>query len=193
MRHYLFKFFIITTLVLWNASHITSQVTSGASGTLQESKKPYCHKPEKLKGLCTLITGRNLDPNPIGFFKYLYQRRILEAACATDVTDEVKQAELVQRMFATEIESLTCTNGQFDVIDGNIIKYAISAKFDEFLDDMILWKVNLNTVDKADKRTVLDYVKYSMKRNEGNALENKLQSYHQQLRDAGAKYASELK
>lgn len=136
--------------------------------------------------------GRPLDPNPIGFNRYLYQRRILEADCVENETDEKKQAGQISGMFDAFADRLVCS-GQFDIINGSVIKYAVNKKFDEFIDDLILWKVNLNHVDKGDGRTLLDYIQHQINRNKGNALESKLKSYFDQVRAEGAKFASELK
>lgn len=153
-----------------------------------------CPSYKPLEDMCTLISGRAYDPNPIGFNKYMYQRKIMEAACVVDEPDKEKQAEKISKMWEKYSDRLTCQNGQFNVVNGSIIKYAISEKFDVFIHNVIAWKVNLNTVDKADGRTVLDYVADEMKRNKGNPLEFKLKNYFDELREeGGAKFAFELK
>ena len=85
-----------------------------------------------------------------------------------------------------------CNNTQFDVTDGSILKYAVTTYFDDFIDDIIRWKINLNKVHASDNRTLLDYIQYQMEHNKGNALENKFRYYYNKLKAAGAKHRSEL-
>ena len=149
--------------------------------------------PIKLKSICMLIDSRTKDPNPTGNYIYMYQRKIMDAA-GVDVNKDSPDiiSKKIIRMWSFFEPLPTCDNLQFDVSDGNIIKYAISTLFDEFLYDMVTWKVPLNKIDDSDNKTALDYLSAQIKRNKGNALEPKLQNYFKLLREAGAKYSSEL-
>ena len=157
------------------------------------SEELKCSNPKKLRGLCMYIGDMEKDPNPQGRFVYKYQRKILEAACV-DVSkdDEDTIAKKISRVWKENEDQLTCDNIQFDVVQGSIIKFAVSLKFDSFILDMAKWKVNLNKVDKFDDGTVLDYVEYQMKRMKGTPSEVILKDYYRILRDAGAKYKREL-
>ncbi len=133
------------------------------------------------------------DPNPQGRFVYKYQRKILEAACVdVNKDDEATIAKKIARVWKENEDQLTCDNIQFDVVQGSIIKFAVSLKFDSFILDMAKWKVNLNKVDKFDDRTVLDYVEYQMERMKGKPSEIILKNYYRILKDAGAKHKREL-
>lgn len=55
-----------------------------------------------------------------------------------------------------------------------------------------MWKVDLNQVDDADGRTLLDYVDKELELKRGTINEPSLQQYHDMLRQAGARRASEL-
>lgn len=163
------------------------------SGTSRQvaSNQKGCAKPEKLIALCALVSNRSKDPNPIGYYSYLYQRRILEAACAVD-DNESDQALRVSKMWSELEDKLTCTSLSFDIPNGSIIKFAINSSFDEFLDDITTWKVNLNKVDEYDGGTTLDYINVQLERNRGNAIEGRLRIYYKLLRESGAKHKSEL-
>lgn len=153
-----------------------------------------CLKPEKLDNICMNISNRTLDPKPKGDYIYMYQRKILDAACVDIEKDnEEAIAQKIRKMWDAFTDRLTCESITFDVNAGNILKYAVSTKFDEFIDDAIWWKVNLNIVDKSDQRTVLDYVAYHIKENKGKNIESKYKHYYDILREAGAKHAAELK
>ena len=78
-----------------------------------------------------------------------------------------------------------CYSTQFDVRDGNILKYAVSNRFDDFIDEVIEWGVNLNRVDEHDNRTILDYIEFHVRRNKGNSLEERFQMYYDQFKDPG--------
>ncbi|MNI27394.1 hypothetical protein D3C73_811290 [compost metagenome] len=77
-------------------------------------------------------------------------------------------------------------------MDGNLLKYVVSYRFTEFIDDAIRWRLPLNKIDYTDNRTLLDYVKYHTVKNKGNALEELYQVYYDKLRSAGAKHRTEL-
>lgn len=156
-------------------------------------EQPSCPNPKKLQNICMNLPDRTKDPKPKGDYEYMYQRKILDAACVDVENDsEEKVAQKVQMMWNLAGEHLNCLSIQFDANGGNILKYAVSTKFDEFLDDAIYWKINLNKVDEVDQRTVLDYVKYQIEKNKGKNIESKLQHYYKILREAGAKHKSEL-
>lgn len=149
--------------------------------------------PMKLKNICMTIDSRTKDPNPIGNYIYLYQRKIVDAA-GVDINKDSPEVirEKIIRMWTLFEPLLVCDNLQFDVSSGNIIKYAISTLFDEFVYDMVTWKVPLNKIDNSDNKTALDYLRSQIERNKGNALEPKLQNYYKLLRGAGARHKSEL-
>lgn len=65
-------------------------------------------------------------------------------------------------------------------------------KFEEFLIDMVSWKVNLNKLDEADNMTPLDYIKMQIERNKGNSSEPYLKSYYNMFQKAGAKHKAAL-
>jgi hypothetical protein len=149
----------------------------------------------KLRNLCTMVSGRMKDNMSDGNYKYLYQRRIYEAA---KVNRAVDSKETIIRKISTmwsvaeQLKLLNCNSTQFDVMDGNLLKYAVSYRFSEFIDEAIFWKVPLNRIDITDDRTLLDYVQYHVNKNKGNALEGLYQIYYDKLRLAGAKHSTEL-
>lgn len=175
---------LITTLVVCFVTFISmSQPTDGTP----------CPNPKKLRAMCGMVGDFTKDPEPQDKYEYLYQRRIFEAACVDlykDSADEI--ARKVSQLWKENEDLLICNNTQFEVINGNIIKFAIDKSFDTFIFDLIDWKVDFNKVDETDGRTVLDYVKYQMERAEGTSLEVRLNFYYKSLKSAGAKHRSEL-
>lgn len=137
-----------------------------------------------------MISNRMKDSS--GKSKWMYQSRMIDAACITENDNEEQKAEKIRKAWSTYEEDLVCSSGQFDVTKGNLLKFAVSYKFDEFINDALKWKVNLNKVDESDGRTVLDYIKFHIERNKGNALEPIFQDYYVKLKNAGAKHKTEL-
>lgn len=149
-----------------------------------------CPNRAKLKNLCTMVSGRMKDSS--GKNKYLYQTKFQEAACIQSSDSEEQKNQKIREAWTKYESDLKCNSTQFDVMDGSLIKYSVSYRFDEFIDEVIKWKINLNKVDETDGRTPLDYIKYHIEKNKGNALEEKFQIYYDKLKAAGAKHKSEL-
>lgn len=148
---------------------------------------------KKLRGLCIFVGGRTKVSNPHGRYVWEYQNRIMDASCVDVVKDsEELVAQKVSKMWKDNEEKLICNNTSFDVSNGNLIKFAVNMKYDEFILDVADWKVNFNKVDKTDGRTVLDYVQMQIDRSKGLSIESKLRDYYRILRQAGAKHRAEL-
>jgi len=152
-----------------------------------------CPNPAKIKNICMAVSERVRDKDATSSFKYLYQRKLTEAACVDLVKDDQKAVDhKMQQMWLAFEDRLICNSLQFDIQNGSIIKFAINQYFDAFLDDLIAWKVNLNRVDAYDGQTVLDYVQYKIERNRNNQTSKIFSAYYDRLRRAGAKHKSEL-
>lgn len=196
MRFAFLGFFIMCSLV------VHAQEADCETQTVKELKpmievaaaaadETTCPNRKKLKNLCGMVGSRTMDVNKPD--KYMYEQRIYDAACIDPAKDsEAVQHEKIRKAWSTYEDDLKCNNTQFDVVDGHLLKYAVTTYFEDFIDDVIKWKVNLNKVDASDNRTVLDYIKYQMERNKGNALEPKFKHYYDKLKAAGAKHKSEL-
>ena len=152
--------------------------------------QPICPDPGQVKALCMMVNTHMKNPDASSD-KYMYQVRMKKAACVS-ATDSTKTAQQKLHDFLAMHTLPTCNNLQFDVLDGNILKFAVSAKFDDFLIDMIDWGADLNTVDVSDGRTVLDYVAYHAEKNSGNDLKKRFDRYYSTLRAAGAKHRREI-
>jgi hypothetical protein len=157
-----------------------------------------CPDLERLTNICSSIGGFVKDPAPRGDYSYMYQRKIYDAACVDLQKDsEALMKRKIQEMWRIDEargdrSKLKCHNLQFDVIDGNILKFAVRKRFKEFLEDAVWWGVHLNRVDASDQRTVLDYVKDELDRTSHPSTRSTLQVYYEILREGGAKHRSEL-
>lgn len=167
---------------------------AGQGADVPSPSGKMCPNPGNLAGQCVLVNGQTLDPNPISpKYKYLYERYFFEAACADPNVDspEVLQRKMAA-MWIKYQDMLRCTNVQFELGQGSIMKFAVAQKFDRFIWDIVQWGVPLNLTDPNDHRTILDYTDDELAANRGNALESTLQQYHNFLVKAGAKHVSEL-
>jgi hypothetical protein len=163
-----------------------------AVGRAVEGGAGGCPNRKKLKSLCLMI-GNKISDFEGGPNKYMYQTKFLEAACVDIKKDsEAVKYEKIQKAWIASENDIKCNSTRFDVRDGNILKFAVSNDFDDFITDVINWKVNLNRVDPTDGNTVLDYIKKHMEINKGNSLGQKYQIYYERLKKAGAKHKSEL-
>lgn len=151
-----------------------------------------CPPPAKLPAVCMAISNAQKDTS--GKYQFHYQKLVYEAACSSPSEDDEQTGNAkIRQMWSDNTDRLVCNNASFSVIRGNVLKYAASNRFDDFLfDAAMVWKVDLNTVDPSDGRTVLDYVQDEVKRHHGKAIEKSLRSYYDMLRSSGAKHRSEL-
>jgi hypothetical protein len=181
---YAFKAILILGFLLPAAGLCTEPATRIA---------PKCPDAGRLKGLCHSVANRT--PERAGsVYEFVYQREVSEAACVDIESDSDRViADKVGALWSIAGPSITCDSTQFDVPKGNIIKFGIKKKFSEFVGDAVqLWKVDLNQIDPADGRTVLDYAQKEIELNRGTAVESTLRQYYDMLRRAGARHASEL-
>ena len=164
-----------------------------SSSTYAAEVSAPCPDPSKLKNLCMMVSSRMPLPATLGTDQYRYQHAFKQAACVNEANDSPAiAAEKIRQAWAAAEDKLVCNSVQFDVQAGNVLKFAVSTKFDDFIDEVLTWKINLNRVDPHDQRTVLDYIQYHIQKNEGNELQGKFQRYYQLFRKAGAKHKSEL-
>ena len=160
------------------------KVTSAMSG---------CADASKLRGICGDVFQQSKAPRESPFM-YQYEIKLHQAACADPEKDseEIVNKKL-QNMWIKLDKELKCDTANWEVANGNILKYAIAVKsFDLITSAAELWHVNLNSIDSTDSRTLLDYVESEMQRNKGDRMEDVLKGYYKILRKAGAKHRKEL-
>ena len=152
-----------------------------------------CANETARRGICAAVSNRDQTETEPQKYPYRYQRKIFEASCVDMYRDSDEEiARKVSAMWAKNADKLTCTDTSFDVEKGSIIKYAVNAKFENFIYDVISWKVDLNRIDESDNRTVLDYIQDQIRSYKGLPTERDLRIYYELFRKAGAKHRSEL-
>ncbi|MGJ1284867.1 hypothetical protein ACR79P_14665 [Sphingobacterium spiritivorum] len=127
-------------------------------------------------------------------YDFNYQKTMYISACADANT--MSDREINQKLrewWDLYKGKLVCDCLQFNVTNGSVFKFAISANNTSFVDDAIYAKLDFNFVDKSDGRIVLDYTRDELAKQSSSSLIRKtLQEYYDKLRAAGAKYRSEL-
>lgn len=146
------------------------------------------------KHFCGDVGSKSPYKGNDGNFDYVFQQVMFESACA-DI-ENMSEKEIAQKLrewWDLYKDKLLCDSLQFNVTYGSVFKYAIYGGVTSFVDDAIYYKLDLNFVDKADGRTVLDYTKDELyKQTTSSPIRKVLQEYYDKLRNAGAKHKSEL-
>lgn len=153
--------------------------------------KPTMPNP---KHFCGDVGSKSLYKGDDANFAYVFEKVMFESACA-DV-ENMSEKELAQKLsvwWDLYKDKLLCDSLEFNVPNGSVFKQAINGKITAFVDDAIYYKFDLNFVDKADDRTVLDYTRDEIKKHsETSEIRKVLEGYYNKLRNAGAKHKSEL-
>lgn len=197
MKFWVVMFLLLTSQFVFSQDEDCEEDGSSklVAAVMKQSKAEEsgnCPDKKKFKNLCMMVSSQATDDED-SKIKYKYRRKILEGSCVNLSSDSAQiRNEKVQKAWSKLENELVCNNLQFDVQNGNIIKYAVLSNFDAFINDVVDWKVNLNKVDETDQRTVLDYIKFQIERTKGTETAKKLKNYYDQLRKAGAKHKSEL-
>ena len=140
-----------------------------------------CPSKENLPDLCIAI-GTQL-PDASGEFRFAYERIVSEAACVDQADDDALRARKIGQMWQKFGDTLICNNVRFNVRDGNVLKWAVSARNVDFLfDAACVWQVDLNRIDSIDARTVLDYTFDEYMRHEDHPVGKTIKSYYDFLR-----------
>jgi hypothetical protein len=148
---------------------------------------------KKLRGICSDLAYHEKADVPVGRYIWEYQASLLAAAGADPTKDSEEQiGKKIAAMFRRYPDVFKCSNALFDVSNGSLIKFGVNLRFDEFILDIASWNVDVNFVDEADGKTVLDYISMQIEEQKGNASEKVLRRYYDLLRKHGAKHRSEL-
>lgn len=151
-------------------------------------------QPMNFRSFCGAVEVSVLENNPTrDEVLYRYQTMVYEAAgVSPDDSLEVAYAKSRAFMDANH-SSLICNTLNFNPRNGNIYKLAVARQFDGFIHDALdNWHLDLNQVDVADGKTVLDYIA-DRRATAGPTYARTLDRYYTRFRAAGARHASELR
>ena len=152
-----------------------------------------CPNNHRLNQLCLVMKNKLEEKDQSSPHLHLYQTIIMNAACANpDIESSASVQRKIQTFWQYYSGELTCNDPTFTVPRGNILKYGVKVGFDDFMHDVVEWKIDLNRIDPSDNKTVLDFTRDEQRRLKGTVLEAKMGNYYKLLRNAGAKHRSEL-
>ena len=162
-----------------------------ASATATEAQVPG---ELNIRTFCNAVDSKV----PAGTFShdtvlYFYQDMLVEAA-GVSASDSPEIAYGKIRLFMdANSASLVCNLTNFNPRNGNVYKLAVARQFDGFIHDALdNWHVDLNQVDVADSKTVLDYIT-DRRATAGPTYARTLDRYYARFRAAGARHARELR
>ena len=148
---------------------------------------------DDVKILCSMICSKRRDAKKgTETYPFDYQSYLFKIACTSRDDPEEVMNQKIQAFWKKHQSMLQCEAFGFNLGRGDLIKYGVSNYFDEFVGDVTLWGVDLNKIDPADGKTVLDYVKEEMEKKKGTALEYTLKYYYAILKESGAKHRKDL-
>lgn len=147
-----------------------------------------------LDGLCNDVNNKTLSNINPDEYNYEYERKFYVAAGVNFKRDNLVEASAKLKTLWEENSALfVCSSTNFSVPNGDLLKYAIETRSFGLVEDaMGPWHLDLNRIDPADCRTLLDFVELKLIQNHGTHLEPILRGYATRLRQAGAKRASEI-
>ena len=167
-----------------------------ATASSQHSAPLPCKAQIVPADLCDAVAGQILETDPSRRTHYTFQTKIYAASCVDESADSAEVIQQRIQVFWLVAEpTLTCSQLNFSVKDGHILKLAVERNSRDFINDVVRkWKLSLNHVDRSDGRTVLDYIaaELAQARSTNPDLVPILQRYFDLFRSRGAKYASEL-
>jgi hypothetical protein len=152
-----------------------------------------CPRALDVEQLCDAVSDQIAETAPGSPNKYSYQSKIHAAACIepSDAPEMVRGK--VQAFWNREHARLNCSQLGYSIRNGHILKLAVERNSKDFVNDAVRkWKLDLNHVDPADGRTVLDYIAEERAKARGTSLDLILQRYDDLFRKNGAKRRSEL-
>ena len=147
-----------------------------------------------LIGICGDVDNHIRDDSNPEEYNYAVERKIYLAAGVNFKTDTVDSAKAkLQHLWINHQPLFLCTALNFSVPNGNILKYALEQRSYPILEDaMSRWKIDLNYIDPADCRTLLDFGEWKLAQTKGTPLENSVAGIVERLKAAGARHASEV-
>jgi hypothetical protein len=143
------------------------------------------------KGLQNMPDDGAFLPEGQGFYDFEARMWARAGVMPSDTPEQVR--DKMQRYWLTDRSNMGCTQLGFSIKEGNVMKLAIERNSKHVVNDFIRrWNLDMNFIDPADGKTVLDYTEAELVKNRGTPIEPTLQRYRDLLVRTGAKHASEL-
>jgi antitoxin component YwqK of YwqJK toxin-antitoxin module len=159
-----------------------------------------CPEPlaSRISALCGSVDGQYEDEDEESRYNYSFEKELEALACVDLKKDSPEEAKKkVQLWWNKYHDNCKCEKINVVLWGGNILKYAISTRFDGFIYSITkTYQLNLNFIDPKDGKTALDFAieEYEVfkKNNPTHSLVKRMESMIKLLKDGGAKRAREL-
>ena len=143
-----------------------------ASTTAYSQQQAPCPNVEKLDMFCSSVGGLNLTMK-VGRISTITSVSCTRRHASTCMIRSRRESRKISDMWSRfeNHPHLDLQQPAIDIVNGSVIKYAVSRGIDPFIRDAIRYKLNLNKVDAAppgDGRTLLDYVQVELEREQGH-------------------------
>jgi hypothetical protein len=120
-----------------------------------------CPAPEKVDyaKICSYSRDKKLAPED-SELNYLFEQQILKMSCATEGKDSpqaIKQKTSI--MWNTYRTKFACDSLEFNVPNGNILKFSMNFNFPDFIYTMVnTYDLDMDFKDPADNKTIIEYL-----------------------------------
>lgn len=148
----------------------------------------------QLRNLCMFVADRTPASDDAPGFRYQWEVRLARVARAdgpVDTPEESARLQAAWRRFQQH-GMLVCNSLQFDVVNGSVLKLAVSTLDEPFVAFAARHQLGLDHVDVSDGRTALDDVRDRIQRAPGAEVAATLRRLQEVMRRAGARYRDEV-
>ena len=147
-----------------------------------------CAKADRIPMICGAVEEAEI--NEEGEYRFEYLMDVRTAACVDEYDSEEIENAKIQNMFRELDDQLVCSSNHLSIKPGGLLKLAVSAYFNDFITNAVTkWKMDVNNIDAADDKTVLDFIEDQIKQfGNDSALVSKLQGYKARILKAGGRY-----
>lgn len=127
-----------------------------------------CSAPIDLdyQALCADIGSKaKVSSRELKYYVYTFEKRILKLSCVNlEVDDEETIIRKVQSFWNKYKTKCKCDSLQFNLSNGNILKFAISQNMFIFIETIASYELDINFIDPADGLNLLDYTTKEIER-----------------------------
>lgn len=172
------------------------------------AKPPGPLSAEGIEQMCNAVSDQILSDRGVAFAKehdsdgifppagqgmYAYEVILTSAAGATASDTPQQTKTKLQRYWLDNRADFGCSQLGFSIRRGNVAKLAFERASKVVIADFLRrWNLDMNFIDPADGKTVLDYVEGQLAESRGEPIEGLVQRNFDLLVRSGAKRAAEL-
>lgn len=144
------------------ADVLTAQ-SDGLLKVVEKLEEAECPAPNEsdYRSFCSDIASRSKTPeSERRLYEYHYEKRLWTVSCADPMKDNEEKSLLkIQKMWNKYQKNFKCDSINFNVPNGNLLKFSIAASAPDVLETFVsIYDLDINFVDPADNMNLLDYL-----------------------------------